>query len=179
MCFHLDAAEAARMKSGVKLKGQNLRILTYKRTHIGDPDNQGRFGIYNCMGRVRKYGFDDVIGVGGIGPEPKRFGIDRKINWVGINPKRKHKNSIITFENFLLLDEHGPLLEKLAPNLSKRMYVKGARILLDDYTKVERSEAMAILKWSLKQKSKIKNTSLSKRGCHSRCRPISKRRTSC
>jgi len=152
-----------------------MRILTYKRTHIGDPDNQGRFGIYDCMGRVRDYGYDAIIGIGGKGPEPKSYRIDKKINWVGINPNRKSKSSIITFENFLLLDEHGPLLERLAPNLAKRMYVKGARILLNDYSKAERSEAMAILRWSLKQKSKVENTSLSKRGCHGRCRLISKR----
>ena len=156
-----------------------MRILTYKRTHTGDPDNKGRFGIYDCMGRVRNYCFDAVIGVGGIGREPKSYGIDKKINWVGINPNRKNKHSIITFENFLLLDEEGPLLERLAPNLSKHMYVKGARILLDAYSKVEHSEAIAILKWSLKQKSKREKTSLSKRGCHSRCRPVNKTRISC
>ena len=66
-----------------------MRILTYKRTHVGDPDEHGRVGIYGCMGRVRNYGFDAVIGIGGIEREPKSFGIDRKINWVGINPKRR------------------------------------------------------------------------------------------
>ncbi len=30
----------------------SLRILTYKRTHIGDPDSIGQFGINDCMGRV-------------------------------------------------------------------------------------------------------------------------------
>jgi hypothetical protein len=39
-----------------------MRILTYKRTHVGDPDQDGRFGIYDCMGRVRNYPFDAVIG---------------------------------------------------------------------------------------------------------------------
>lgn len=150
-----------------------MRILTYKRTHIGDPDNQGRFGIFDCMGRVRNYGFDAVIGVGGIGREPKSYGIDKKINWVGINPKRKGKGAVVTFENFLLLDEHGPLLETLAPNLAKRMYEKGARILLNDYSKAERSEALDLLRWSLKQKGRKDNTSVARRGCHGRCRPVS------
>jgi hypothetical protein len=26
-----------------------MRILTYKRTHTGDPDAQGRFGFHDCM----------------------------------------------------------------------------------------------------------------------------------
>lgn len=118
-----------------------MRILIYKRTHVGDPNEDGRFGLYNCMGRVRGYDFDAVIGVGGIGKEPKSFGIDQKINWVGINPTKKRSLSgsgtVVTFENFLLLDEHGPLLETLAPALAKRMYEGGARILLDDYSELE------------------------------------------
>src|SRR5438309_4612758 len=130
-----------------------MRILTYKRTHVGDPDHLGRFGLYDCMGRVRNYGFDAVIGVGGIGKEPKSFGIARKINWVGINPTRKSRpsgsGSVVTFENFLLLDELGPLLETLAPALAKRMYEEGARILLKGYSELERAEAAAILQWSM------------------------------
>jgi len=43
-----------------------MRILIYKRTHTGDPDLKGRFGIHDCMGRVRDYDYDAVIGVGGI-----------------------------------------------------------------------------------------------------------------
>jgi hypothetical protein len=30
-----------------------MRTLIYKRTHTGDPDANGCFGIYDCMGRVR------------------------------------------------------------------------------------------------------------------------------
>src|SRR5437867_10741882 len=43
-----------------------LQILTYKRTHNGDPDVYGCFGIHDCMGSVRDLPFDAVIGVGGI-----------------------------------------------------------------------------------------------------------------
>jgi hypothetical protein len=153
-------------------------FLTYKRTHVGDPDEDGRFGIYDCMGRIRNYDFDAVIGVGGIGQEPKSFDIDRKINWVGINPKRTRspygKGTIVTFEIFLLLDEHGPLLETLAPNLAKRMYEGGARILLNGYSDVERQEAAKILQWSLNKKTRKVGASKAKRGCCSRCRRLSK-----
>lgn len=155
-----------------------MRILTYKRTHVGDPDEDGRFGIYDCMGRVRNYAFDAVIGVGGIGREPKGFNIDRKINWVGINPKRARslsgKGAVVTFGTFLLLDDQGPLLETLAPNLAKRMYEGCARILLNAYSDVEREEAAKILQWSLNQKARKVGGAKAKRGCHSRCRRLNK-----
>lgn len=155
-----------------------MRILTYKRTHVGDPDQDGRFGIYNCMGRVRNYVFDAVIGVGGIGQEPKSFGIDRKINWVGINPKRRDgpggRGVEVTFEKFLLLEEHGPLLETLAPSLARRMYQGGARILLNNYSDPEHGEATAILKWSLSQTSRKTGGSKNARGCQSSCQPATK-----
>jgi hypothetical protein len=43
------------------------RILVYKRTHNGDPDQNGCFGAEDCMGMVRERHFDAVIGIGGIG----------------------------------------------------------------------------------------------------------------
>jgi hypothetical protein len=43
-----------------------MRTFIYKRTHQGDPDNQGWFGIQDCMGSLRRRDFDAVIGVGGI-----------------------------------------------------------------------------------------------------------------
>lgn len=160
-----------------------MRILTYKRTHVGDPGQDGRFGIYDCMGRVRSYGFDAVIGVGGIGQEPKSFGIDRKINWVGINPKRQQSfvgtEVEVTFEKFLLLEEHGPLLQTLAPLIAKRMYEKGARILLNDYSDLERAEANAILQWSLTQTPPNVGGSTTGHGCQRRCRPATKTRGPC
>lgn len=48
-----------------------MRTLIYKRTHPGDPDETGRFGIHDCMGKVRSWQFDAVVGEGGIGPEPR------------------------------------------------------------------------------------------------------------
>lgn len=58
-----------------------MRTLIYKRTHHGDPDETGQFGIHDCMGRVRTWDFDAVIGVGGQGPEPRSHGLDGKVNW--------------------------------------------------------------------------------------------------
>jgi hypothetical protein len=42
-----------------------VRTLIYKRTHSGDSDKMGCFGIWDCMGRLRNMAFDAVIGVGG------------------------------------------------------------------------------------------------------------------
>jgi hypothetical protein len=158
------------------LVGKQMRILTYKRTHTGDPNPKGQFGIFDCMGRVRNYSFDAVIGVGGIGREPRSFGIDRRINWVGISPSRRSipgtNKTVVTFEKFLLLDEQGPLLEDLAPHLAKRMYQGSARLLLDAYSNEERSEAEAILRWSTNQKQvKVKGSKVTS-GCRKRCRSL-------
>jgi hypothetical protein len=57
-----------------------MKTLVYKRTHNGDPDVEGRFGIHDCMGQVRGYGFEAVIGVGGVGDEPEAWGIAGKLN---------------------------------------------------------------------------------------------------
>ncbi len=146
-----------------------MRILTYKRTHTGDPNGAGEFGVNRCMGRMRNYYYDAVIGVGGVGREPKSCDIDSKINWVGINPKkRKRRGSdgvIVTFERFLLLDDEGPLLDTMAPNLAKRMYEGGARILLDGYTDIERTEAEAILSWSRQKRARKTGRSQVRTGC--------------
>jgi len=126
-----------------------LRILTYKRTHTGDPDPTGRFGINDCMGRVRNWSFDAVIGVGGIGSEPRSYGIDGRVTWVGRNPSwNPHPlghGQIVTFDSFALFEQSGPQLSSLAPYLARRMYEKGARILLKDYSQEEQAEAEALL----------------------------------
>ena len=155
-----------------------MRILTYKRTHTGDPNVNGLFGINNYMGRVRNYDFDAVIGVGGIGHEPKTHKIDRKINWIGITPKRRILNgttgSVVEFEYFLLLEEYGPLLSSLAPSLAKRMYDKNVRLLLRSYSTTEKKEAEIILKWSKNQKqprSFAYQKESRKTGCKKKCWP--------
>lgn len=131
-----------------------MRILTYKRVHPGDPDSFGHFGINGCMGQVRNYNFDAVIGVGGIGAEPRSYGIDGRINWVGLTPKRlQHRvrgAPIVSFEHFILLEHEEPLLHTVAPNLARRMCENGARILLTGYTEEEMAEALSIIDWSRK-----------------------------
>lgn len=146
-----------------------MRILTYKRTHTGDPNEGGLFGVHDCMGRVRSYGYDAVIGVGGMGSEPRLHGIAGKITWVGIGPKRhfdmrSDRGEVVTFRKFVLLDENGPLLSQLAPHLAKRMY-SGPRFVLNSYSEAEKSDALWIVNWAKTIEGKantISSTSLNK-----------------
>jgi hypothetical protein len=69
------------------MKQKTPVVLIYKRTHTGDPDSNGIFGIHECMGRVRSYEFDSVIGLGGEGREPVDSKIDKKITYIGIGAK--------------------------------------------------------------------------------------------
>lgn len=133
-----------------------MRILTYKRTHIGDPDESGVFGARDCMGQVRGYEFDAVIGIGGIGAEPKSYSIDGKVNWVGLQARKAQKQGsppVVTFEHFVLEEDQGPLLRAMAPNLARRMYEGGARFLLSDYSAQEKAEALAIIDWARGRRS--------------------------
>jgi hypothetical protein len=140
-----------------------IRILTYKRTHTGDPDEQGRFGINDCMGKVRDSDYDAVIGVGGVGKEAQSKEIDGKITWIGVNPTKEEikgmRGSIVTFENFVLFDQNGPFLHELAPNLAKRIYEGRVRHLLKGYTPEEYEEAKELLRIAVvvnKENSSVK-----------------------
>ena len=126
-----------------------MRTLVYKRTHPGDPDSGGRFGIANCMGQVRSWDFDSVIGVGGIGPEPSSHDLDGKVNWIGIGA-RKHFGSdsrrpVVTFDRFVLYEAEGPDFATLAPTLARRLYGRNVRVLLHNVSDQERREIRRIL----------------------------------
>jgi len=83
-----------------------VKTFVYKRTHKGDPDKEGRFGIRDCMGRARNFEFDAVIGIGGVSVEAKRSGIHRKVNWIGIGPRKQMLAAdgwpLLTFDYFVL-----------------------------------------------------------------------------
>lgn len=96
-------------------------VLIYKRTHKGDPCKKGIFGINNCMGSVRGWKYNAVIGIGGKRPWKMDKDIAYKINWIGITPY-KHQTNVITFEHFCLYEEDGVLLEEIAPKLHNYMY---------------------------------------------------------
>jgi hypothetical protein len=125
-----------------------MRTLIYKRTHHGDPDETGQFGICDCMGRVRTWDFEAVIGVGGLGPEPRSHGLDGKVNWIGIGPRRGrwHKRGpIVTFEHYVFYGCRGPDFEKLAPGLAERIYSRNVRVIMKGLSAAEQDEVDKIL----------------------------------
>lgn len=114
-----------------------MRTFIYERTHTGDQDKHGCFGVYDCLGKHRGYRFEAVIGIGGIGAEPKAAGIARKLNWVGIGARktqdRQSRGPLIMFEYFVLFDDKGTDLRAVVPRLAGRMYSKpGPRFVFND-----------------------------------------------
>lgn len=112
------------------------RILIYKRTHTGDPNESGLFGCNDCMGSVRDWSFNHVIGIGGVSPWPGDEGIAKKVNWVGISRKAcgvsPKGHAIWAFERFILLNEHGPLLQSDYPLLYGHMLKTNRRVIISD-----------------------------------------------
>jgi hypothetical protein len=136
-----------------------MRTLIYKRTHKGDPDKMGCFGIWDCMGRLRNMAFDAVIGVGGTGAQPEAQGISYKINWIGVRAHKTKPNAtmfpgwrgpFVTFDHFVLFENKGVDFWCVAPILARRMYAaKGPRFLLDDFTSAEWAEIRRVLKMAI------------------------------
>jgi hypothetical protein len=112
-----------------------MRTLIYKRTHSGDPDPEtGVFGNHDCMGKVRDWPFDAVIGIGGVGQEPRNHRIAGKLTWVGIGPQAigyTSRGPQLIFRHFWYRGKDGPLLEENYPALASRMYDnKNVRFIL-------------------------------------------------
>jgi hypothetical protein len=127
-----------------------MQAMVYRRTHRGDPDKRGCFGINDCMGMYRGWEFDAVIGVGGISA-PRHLGIARKVNWIGIGPTRwtqinGQRGPRVTFDNFLLRDASGPDFEELAPILANRIYKDRGRRPFFEFSPDEEAEIARILK---------------------------------
>src|SRR5688572_25971831 len=122
-----------------------MKTLVYKRTHHGDPDEQGVFGIHDCMGQVRAWDFEAVIGVGGLGPEARSHGIDGKVNWIGIGPHKTvvagKRGPVVTFDQFVFYGADGPDFEKLAPVLAERIYSRNVRVVMNGFSATEQVEA--------------------------------------
>jgi hypothetical protein len=128
-----------------------MRTLVYKRTHDGDPDAKGWFGIHDCMGRVRDCTFDAVIGIGGIGHEARANGIHGKINWAGTGAQKHSlgnaRGPLVTFDHFILFEGTGLDLWAVAPTLAQRMYARRAPryVVYDDSSKDGQAEIRRIL----------------------------------
>jgi len=115
-----------------------MRVLIYKRTHVGDPSPDGVFGIHDCMRSVRGRDFDAVIGLGGISSEPRSHGINGKINWIGVGAHKTPSSKFglnrpyITFDHFSLFDHRGPEVAAIAPGLATHMYNTNRRVVMSD-----------------------------------------------
>lgn len=126
-----------------------MRTLIYKRTHTGDPDRSGRFGIYDCMGSVRRWEFDAVIGVAGFGRDATTQRIAGKVTWIGIGPHKfpagSRRGPLVTFDHFLLLDAKGPSFVARAPHLAARFYSKNIRVMFSTVNEREAREVSRLL----------------------------------
>lgn len=115
--------------------------------------------MYDCMGRVRDFDYEAVIGIGGTGSEPRNHNISGKITWVGVNPNKicqsNLRGPIVTFQYFVLFDKNGPSFSTFAPLLAKRMYEGRVRYLLTGYTELERKEAEGIVEWATKASKNV------------------------
>lgn len=107
------------------------------------------------MGRLRGSDFDAVIGIGGICREAQAEGISRKLNWIGIGPKRRPhgdaRGPLVVFDHFLFLEDGNIDFQTLAPSLAQRLYTpKSARYLFsDEFNAIERAEVNRILKMAV------------------------------
>ncbi len=131
---------------------QFTKTLIYKRTHRGDPDDRGIFGVHDCMGSVRGWRFDSAIGVGGSNPDPGHKDIAGKVTWIGIDPEvvgKTLRGPVLRFNWFRRFDEIGPELKILAPSLFAHMFVdRHVRALLSQNLQdVEKEEVIGILRW--------------------------------
>ena len=59
-----------------------MKVLVYKRTHTGDPSENGVFGESDCMGAIRNWYYDAVIGIGSIRSWEGDEGIAGKVTWI-------------------------------------------------------------------------------------------------
>lgn len=113
-----------------------MRTLIYKRTHNGDPDPlTGEFGCNDCMGSVRGWQFDAVIGIGGIGAQSRRHGLAGRLTWIGIGARKiddpdRPWAPRVRFRHFWYKGERGPLLTMCYPALAQRMYDGYVRVLM-------------------------------------------------
>ena len=125
---------------------QTLEVLIYRRTHTADPCQCGVFGIRDCMGKVRSWKYDAVIG---IGAKNAKDDMSYKLTWVGINSHKQNsltvgydkkckyrkckktnkenqlRGPLVTFGHFCLMNDEGPMLYDCAPRLYHHMFTEG------------------------------------------------------
>ena len=122
--------------------------LVYKMTHKGDPDSGlGLWGVSDCMGQVRGFNFDAVIGIGGRSwwaNETNRAG---EIVWIGVGPDKSvpgKRGPKVRFAQFRYFGDGELTLREIAPKLDKAMHKR--RFALYGFSQTEQQEIERILK---------------------------------
>jgi hypothetical protein len=162
-----------------------MRTLVYLRTHSGDPDEEGLFGIHDCMDQVRCWCFEAVIGVGGMSAEARSWGIAGQVTWIGIGPQKHdgpHDAPLVTFDHFVYFGSDGLDFRAQAPTLARRMYRTGhhIRTVMDDLSAQEQAEVAKLLLLAAAAPPSPARASSSddedalaseRKPCHTRCEP--------
>src|SRR5215471_4955428 len=102
---------------------KRMATLVYKMTHKGDPDSDlGLWGVEDCMGQVRGFGFDAVIGIGGRSWWRNQTSRTGEVVWIGIGPEivdQARRGPVLRFAHFRYFRESELVLKAIAPNLAK------------------------------------------------------------
>lgn len=139
-----------------------MSYLIYRRTHPFDPNRQGVFGCQDCMGNVRNWNYQVVVGVGGFGAEPRSWGMEGRLNWVGINKREgpvhpKRGVPKYTFEYFVLLEHKGPYFAAMCPRLAERLYGTPGRASFRHFRAHELAELKKLVTWAKRKAGPTKH----------------------
>lgn len=129
--------------------------LIYKMTHKGDPDSDlGCWGVEDCMGQVRSFKYDAVIGIGGHSWWTNQTSRAGEIIWIGLGPQKKSvqgkRGPEVRFAHFRYFAEGEMMLNEIAPKLDKAMHK--CRFKLYGFSQTEQQEIERILELAKKSK---------------------------
>jgi hypothetical protein len=126
-----------------------MPTLVYKMTHGGDPDSDlGFWGVEDCMGQVRGYSFDAVIGIGGRSWWKNQVSRAGDVVWIGLDPQqiavRGKRGPVVRFAHFRWFDEGELKFRNIAPKLHRAMH--WSRFMLYGFNEAEEEEISRLLK---------------------------------
>jgi hypothetical protein len=153
--------------------------LVYKMTHKGDPDpHLGHWGVEDCMGRVRAFKYDAVIGIGGRSWWTNQTNRAGEVIWIGIGPQKKsvqgRRGPMVTFAHFLPFKEGELTLGSIAPKLDKAIHHH--RFKLSGFSPSEQQEIEHLLKLAKNAKpSKALLAKIIQRNGENCCRKVCRR----
>jgi hypothetical protein len=160
-----------------------MATLVYKMTHTGDPDSDlGWWGVSDCMGQVRGFPFDAVIGISGRSWWTNQTRRRGEIVWIGVGPEKvdeENRGPVLRFARFRHFGEGEQILSEIAPELDKSMHFR--RFRLYAFSRIEEQEIEQILKLALKAGPSASCPQATKtQSDGDECRPkLRRRRTRC